>query len=79
VASDADGKIAASYNLTKAGAKAGQKDVRGVEIGHDFIERVTFVIGKDHKVIATLSSAEDKISPDQHVQKALEIVQKLGK
>jgi peroxiredoxin len=73
VASDADGKIAASYNLTKAGAKAGQKDVRGVEIGHDFIERVTFV------VIATLSSAEDKISPDQHVQKALEIVQKLGK
>jgi peroxiredoxin len=79
VASDADGKIAASYNLTKAGAKAGQKDVRGVEIGHDFIERVTYVIGKDHKVIATLSSAEDKISPDQHVQKALEIVQKLGK
>jgi peroxiredoxin len=78
VASDADRKIAGSYNLTSAAAKAGMKDVRGNEIGHDFIERVTFVIGKDHKIIATFSSAEDKVSPDQHVAKALEIVQKLG-
>jgi peroxiredoxin Q/BCP len=78
VASDADRKIAASYNLTSAAARAGMKDVRGNEIGHDFIERVTFVIGKDHKIIATFSSAEDKVSPDQHVAKALEIVQKLG-
>ena len=79
VASDADRKIAASYNLSSNGVKPGMKDVRGVDIDHDFIERVTYVIGKDHKVIATLSSADDKISPDQHVEKALEIVQKLGK
>ena len=78
VASDADGKIAKSYNLTANSAKPGMKDVRGEEIGHDFIERVTFVIGKDHKIIATMSSADDKISPDQHVEKALEIVQKLA-
>ena len=78
VASDADRKIATSYDLTAASPKAGMKDVRGAEIGHDFIERVTFVIGKDHKIIATLSSAADKISPDQHVEKALEIVQKLA-
>ncbi len=78
VASDADGKIAKSYNLSSNSAKPGMKDVRGEEIGHDFIERVTFVIGKDHKVIATMSSADDKISPDQHVAKALEIVQKLA-
>ncbi len=78
VASDPDHKIATSYNLTAATAKAGMKDVRGVEIDHDFIERVTFVIGKDHKIIATLSSADDKLSPDQHVEKALEIVQKLA-
>ena len=78
VASDPDRKIATSYNLTAASAKAGMKDVRGVDIDHDFIERVTFVVGKDHKVIATLSSADDKLSPDQHVQKALEIVQKLA-
>ena len=78
VASDVDRKIAASYNLVVTSLKAGAKDVRGVEIDHDFIERVTFVIGKDHKVVATLSSTDDKISPDQHVEKALEIVQKLA-
>jgi len=78
VASDPDRKIATSYNLTAASPRAGMKDVRGEEIGHDFIERVTFVIGKDHKIIATLSSTEDKLTPDQHVQKALEIVQKLA-
>jgi peroxiredoxin Q/BCP len=78
VASDPDRKIATSYGLNAASPRAGMKDVRGEDIGHDFIERVTFVIGKDHKIIATLSSAEDKISPDQHVQKALEIVQKLA-
>src|SRR5665213_44124 len=77
VASDADGKIASSYNLTTSAAKPGMTDVRGVDIDHDFIERVTFVIGQDHKVIATFSSVADKLSPDQHVEKALEIVQKL--
>lgn len=77
VASDADGKIATSYNLNSQAARAGMKDVRGVEIDHAFIERTTFVIGKDHKIVATLSSAEDKLTPDQHVTKALEIVQKL--
>jgi len=54
------------------------KDVRGAEIDHDFIERVTFVIGKDHRIVATLSSADDKLSPDQHVERALDIVQKLA-
>jgi thioredoxin-dependent peroxiredoxin len=78
VASDPDRKIATSYNLTAGSPKPGMKDVRGADIDHDFIERVTFVIGKDHKIVATLSSVDDKLSPDQHVQKALEIVQNLG-
>ena len=78
VASDPDHKIAASYDLKSSAGKPGMKDVKGAEIGHDFIERVTFVIGKDDKIVATLSSAEDKLSPDQHVTKALETVQKLG-
>ena len=78
VASDPDRKIATAYNLTAGSPRAGMKDVRGADIDHDFIERVTFVIGKDHKIIATLSSADDKISPDQHVHKALEIVQGLA-
>ena len=77
VASDADGKIAASYNLSVNTPKGAIKDVRGVDIDHSFIERVTYVIGKDHKIVATLSSTDDKLTPDQHVTKALEIVQKL--
>ena len=78
VASDADKKIAASYNLNTNAVKPGQMDVKGDAIDHDFIERVTFVIGKDHTILAAFSSKDDGISPDQHVAKALEIVQKLG-
>jgi peroxiredoxin Q/BCP len=78
VASDAKGEIAASYNLAKNAVKPGQMDVRGTAIDHDFIERVTFVIGKDHKIIASLSSKEDGLSPDGHVEKSLAIVQQLG-
>ena len=78
IASDESLAIAKSYNLKTSPAQAGQKDVRGVEIGHGFIERITFVVGKDHKIVAVMSSAEDKISPDQHVEKSLAIVQKLA-
>ena len=78
IASDESLKIAKSYNLKTTEAKAGAKDVRGVEIGHGFIERVTFVVGKDHKIAAVMSSADDKISPDQHVEKSLEIVKKMA-
>ena len=79
VASDGDGKIAASYNLTKTAAKPGMQDVRGVAVDHDLIERTTFVIGKDHKIVATLSSKDDGLSPDAHVEKSLAIVQQLPK
>jgi peroxiredoxin Q/BCP len=78
VASDADKKIATSYNLATNAVKPGQMDVKGDAIDHDFIERVTFVIGKDHKIIAAFSSKDDGISPDQHVAKSLAIVQQLG-
>ena len=77
VASDTDKKIAASYNLATNPAKAGMLDVKGDAIDHDFIERETFVIGKDHKIIAAFSSKDDGISPDQHVAKSLAIVQQL--
>ncbi len=78
VASDGDKKIATSYNLATTAVKAGQTDVKGDTIDHDFIERQTFVIGKDHKILAAFSSKDDGISPDQHVAKSLEIVQKLA-
>lgn len=77
VASDANHQIATSYNLTLTALKPGATDVRGIAIDHDFIERTTFVIGKDHKIVATLSSKEDGLSPDAHVAKSLEIVQQL--
>ena len=51
--------------------------MRGVEIGHGFIERVTFVVGKDHKIMAVMSSTDDKLTPDQHVDKSLAMVEKM--
>ncbi len=78
VASDPSGKIAASYGLTVSAGKPDMKDVRGVAIGHDFIERTTFVIGRDHKIIATYSSKADHLTPDSHVKKSLETVQHLA-
>jgi peroxiredoxin len=77
VASDPDKTIAASYSLAITAAKPGMADVRGATIDHDFIERETFVIGKDHKIIAAFSSKDDKLTPEAHVQKSLEIVQGL--
>jgi thioredoxin-dependent peroxiredoxin len=78
VASDPGGKVAASYGLTVSTGKPGIKDVRGAEIGHDFIERETFVIDKDHKIVAAFSSNADHLSPDAHVKKSLEVVQHLA-
>ena len=74
IASDESLKVAGSYNLSTQAPREGAKDVRGVEIGHGFIERVTYVVGKDHKIIAVMSSKDDKLSPDQHVDKSLAIV-----
>ena len=74
IASDESLTVAKSYNLSTTPPREGAKDVRGVEIGHGFIERVTYVIGKDHKIMAVMSSKEDKLSPDQHVDKSLAIV-----
>ncbi len=78
VASDADLKIAIAYNLTTMTFKPGMTDVRGVAINHDFIERTTFVIGKDDKIIATFSTKDDHLRPDEHVEKSLAVVQQLA-
>jgi len=78
VATDANLKIATDYGLTAAQARPGMKDVRGVAIDHAFIERTTFVIGKDGKVVSTFSSAADHLSPAEHVARSLAVVQKLA-
>ena len=79
VASDADGAITKSYNLTVRELTAGAKDTRGVDLDHNFSERTTFVITPDNKIVATLSSNDDKISPADHVEKSLAIVQNFKK
>jgi len=77
VASDPEGKIAATYGLTMSAARSGIKDVRGQDLTHGFIPRTTFVIGKDGKIIAVFSSTTDHISPADHVEKSLAIVKGL--
>jgi peroxiredoxin Q/BCP len=73
VASDADGKIAKSYDLQVREGKPGAKDTRGEEIGHGFAERTTFVVTENGKIASTIGN----VSPTENVAKALEAVQRL--
>ena len=73
VASDADGSIAESYNLMVGAARGGAKDTRGVEIGHGFAERTTFIVGTDGKVVATVGG----VSPEQNVLESLKVVERI--
>ncbi|MBN9590070.1 MAG: peroxiredoxin [Alphaproteobacteria bacterium 64-11] len=74
IASDESTTVAKSYDLNVSPAREGAKDVNKDAINHAFIERVTYVIGKNGNVLATLSSKTDGLSPDQHVDKSLEII-----
>jgi peroxiredoxin len=77
VASDAGGKIAATYGLEMMPPQTGAKDVTGEQITHGFISRTTFVINKNDEIVAVFSSKTDHISPDEHVKESLAIVTKL--
>lgn len=70
VASDADGKIAASYQLKVAPEELGAKDSRGIEIGHGFAERTTFIVSRDGKIAATIGG----LAPAKNVESALAAV-----
>ena len=74
VASDPDGSIARSYDLMVRGAREGATDTRGVEIGHGFAERTTFIVTSDGTVAETIGG----ISPYDNVEKSLEAVQRLA-
>jgi len=74
VASDASGDIARSYDLGVRDAVEGREDSRGVEIGHGFTERVTFIVAADGKIVETIGG----ISPMENVRLSLEAVQRLG-
>lgn len=71
VASDADGAIAKSYALKVGEGRAGAKDTRGIEIGHGFAERTTFIVGKDGKILDTIGG----IAPVDNVMNSLAAVQ----
>ena len=75
VASDADGKIAASYKLKVATAPSPVPDSRGVMIDHGFAERTTFVVTPDGKIVSTIGGA----TPTANVDAALKSVQQLAK
>jgi peroxiredoxin len=77
VASDAGGKIAASYGLEMSPPQPGVKDITGTQVTHGFIPRTTFVIDKNDKIVAVFSSKTDHISADEHVKKSLAIVSKM--
>ena len=72
-ASDAGGAISKSYDVDVHQGRAGLKDVRGVEIGHGFADRTTFVIARDGKIVSVISN----VSPQEHVAKALAVVQQM--
>ena len=74
VASDADGKVAKSFQLETRPAAEGKKDTRGVEIDHGFTERTTFIVTPDGKIAATIGG----LTSPENVAKSLEAVEKLA-
>ncbi len=74
VASDADGKIAKSFDLHVRDAAPGRKDTRGKDIDHGFAERTTYIVTPDGRIAATLGG----LAPEANVHQALEAVQKLA-
>lgn len=73
VATDASGEIARSYELEVHEKVEGARDTRGIEIGHGFAERTTFIVTPDGKIAETIGG----MSPMENVQKSLEAVQRL--
>lgn len=75
VATDADGKIARSYDLAIREATAGKKDTRGLDIEHASTERTTFIVTPDGRIAAAVGG----LTPAANVEKALETVQQLAR
>ena len=74
VASDESGEIAAMFKLNVRGAVEGAKDTRGVEIGHGFAERTTFIVTQDGKIAETIGGQ----SPMENVRMSLKAVEELA-
>jgi peroxiredoxin Q/BCP len=76
VTSDADTKVAKTYDLNVRQPGPGAKDNQGNPLTHAIIERHTYVVGKDGKILASMNSTADGISPVEHVEKSLAVVSK---
>jgi peroxiredoxin len=74
VASDPNGEIARSYGIAVAEARPGMKDTRGIEIGHGFAERTTFIVTPDGRIAETIGG----VSPAENVQRSLQAVRRLA-
>ncbi len=74
VVSDADGSIAGSYDISVRGARAGASDTRGIEIGHGFAERTTFIVNTNGAIAAVVGG----VSPEENVMQSLEIIESLA-
>jgi peroxiredoxin len=55
-------------------AQPGAKDTRGVEIGHGFAERTTFIVKTNGTIAATVGG----VAPADNVDQALAAVQALA-
>ncbi|HTP38823.1 MAG TPA: peroxiredoxin [Steroidobacteraceae bacterium] len=73
-ASDADGRIAQSFDLKVQAGKPGMKDSRGMEIDHGFTERTTFVVTPDGRIAASIGG----LGPAENVAQTLAAVQALS-
>lgn len=74
VASDADGKVAKAFDLSVQDTPSGRKDTRGQDIDHARVERTTFIVTPDGKVVATVGG----LPPAANVEKALDVIQGLS-
>jgi peroxiredoxin Q/BCP len=81
VASDPDGTIGKLFDLNVK-VREGEptyRDTRGALLDNKVgMERTTFVITPDSRIVATFSSAEDKIKPAEHAEKSLALVQQMA-
>ena len=59
--------------MTVREGREGAKDTRGIEIGHGFAERTTFIVTPDGKIAGTIGG----MSPRENVLKSLQAVQGL--
>jgi gluconolactonase len=74
VASDADGRITAAYGVATRAVEPGRSNRRGEPIEHARADRVSFVVGRDGRIAATITG----VSPEANVDEALATVQRLA-